>query len=273
MEQAQAYAPPIVRPKATAVPAIPLLLIPCLGVPREPHQSVRWQTSPTTAHIVYSTPTPQPFIQLPAAAYARQTAVACSATSSLASYNLISSLPQTITSLKLPTATTIHNTLVPPVYQLQIPAHSQPTHVAHPYQPSPMVTGYYTPQPSIQSSVHNWHPPPVASTRPYLASHARPVYQPVPAAPPLQPVPVPSLPKLVNDSEREFTDLKIALDNLLNPHTELTEHYKYRVLMEQLVLDEAKLIAQACRHHPAPYTAAMAALQRQYGQPHQLAQS
>lgn len=134
-----------------------------------------------------------------------------------------------------------------------------------------MVTGYYTP--SIQSSVHNWHPPPVASTMPYLASHARPVYQPVPAAPPLQPVPVPSLPKLVNDSEREFTDLKIALDNLLNPHTELTEHYKYRVLMEQLVLDEAKLIAQACRHHPAPYTAAMAALQRQYGLPHQLAQS
>lgn len=43
--------------------------------------------------------------------------------------------------------------------------------------------------------------------------------------------------------------------------------------MEQLVLDEAKLTAQACCHHPAPYSAAMAALRRQYGQPHQLAQS
>ncbi|RXN12010.1 hypothetical protein ROHU_010335 [Labeo rohita] len=43
--------------------------------------------------------------------------------------------------------------------------------------------------------------------------------------------------------------------------------------MEQLVLDEAKLIAQACHHHPAPYSAAMTALQRQYGQSHQLAQS
>lgn len=88
-----------------------------------------------------------------------------------------------------------------------------------------------------------------------------------------QPVPVPELPKLVHDSEREFTDLKMALDHLLDPHTELSEQYKYRVLMEHLVLDEAKLISQSCRHYAQPYTAAMEALQRQYGQPHQLAQS
>ena len=43
--------------------------------------------------------------------------------------------------------------------------------------------------------------------------------------------------------------------------------------MEQLVLDEAQLIAQSCRHYAQPYTAVMQALQRQYGQPHQLAQS
>lgn len=60
----------------------------------------------------------------------------------------------------------------------------------------------------------------------------------------------PALPKLVTDSEREFTDLKMALDNLLNPHTELSEHYKYRVLMEQLILKKAKLITQACWHYP-----------------------
>ncbi|TWW59240.1 hypothetical protein D4764_06G0007700 [Takifugu flavidus] len=47
------------------------------------------------------------------------------------------------------------------------------------------------------------------------------------------------LPKLEHDSEREFTDLKMALDYLLGPHPQLSEYYKYRVLMEQLVLEEA----------------------------------
>ena len=88
-----------------------------------------------------------------------------------------------------------------------------------------------------------------------------------------QPVPVPSLPDLVSDSEREFAELKMAMDELLNTHTELSEHYKYRVLLEHLKLEEAQLIAQACRHYTQPYTEAMLALQYQYGQPHQLAQS
>lgn len=75
-----------------------------------------------------------------------------------------------------------------------------------------------------------------------------------------QPVPVSKLPKLVRDSEREFTDLKMALDHLLSDHTELSEHYKYSVLTEQLVLDEAQLIAQSCRHYAQSYTAANAGL-------------
>lgn len=79
---------------------------------------------------------------------------------------------------------------------------------------------------------------------------------------------MPSFSNLVHDSEREFTDLKMGLDYLLNPHTELSEHYKYRVLMEHLILDEARLIAQACRHYQQPYTAAMYALQMLYRQPH-----
>lgn len=95
----------------------------------------------------------------------------------------------------------------------------------------------------------------------------------MPVTPLLQPIPIPTLHKLVNDSEREFTDLKMGLDNIPNPDTEVTEHYKYRVLMEQLVWEEAKLIAQACQHNPVPNTTAMTALQCQYGQPHQLAQS
>ena len=56
-------------------------------------------------------------------------------------------------------------------------------------------------------------------------------------------MPVPALPNLVNDSEREFPDLKMALDYLLNSHAELSEHYKYRVLMDHLKLEEAILIA------------------------------
>ena len=56
-------------------------------------------------------------------------------------------------------------------------------------------------------------------------------------------MPVPALPNLVNDSEREFPDLKMALDYLLNSHAELSEHYKYRVLMEHLKIDKDKLIA------------------------------
>jgi hypothetical protein len=65
----------------------------------------------------------------------------------------------------------------------------------------------------------------------------------------------------------------MALNYLFNPHTELSVHYKYRVLMEHLTLDEARLIAQTCRHYQQPYTAAMQVLQMQYRQPHQLAQS
>ncbi|KAL0151615.1 hypothetical protein M9458_051478 [Cirrhinus mrigala] len=281
-ELEQAYSPAIVRPKATAVPAIPLLDIrpptSCLGAPRDvTHPSVRWQTSQTTAHMVYSASTLQSLVPQTAATYERLTTPAFSAVSRPSSYNLVSSLPHTITSVKLPISTTVHQTLVPPAYQLQITEHSrlqgQPMPALDPYQPSTVITDHYAPQSLMQPSVQNRYPLTVAPTMPHMAAPARPAYQLVPPAPLLQPVPVPSLPKLVNDSEREFTDLKIALDSLLNPRTDLTEQYKYRVLMEQLVLDEAKLIAQACRHHPAPYSAAMTALQRQYGQPHQLAQS
>ncbi len=86
-------------------------------------------------------------------------------------------------------------------------------------------------------------------------------------------VPKPKIPDFSTDSEREFANLKLALDNLLEPHLELTEKYIYHVLLEHLKLPEAQMIGQSCHHHPYPYSAAMQALQFQYGQPHQLAQS
>ncbi|KAJ8290933.1 hypothetical protein GJAV_G00019370 [Gymnothorax javanicus] len=81
----------------------------------------------------------------------------------------------------------------------------------------------------------------------------------------------PRIPDFTTDSEKAFANLKLALDNLLEPHLELTEKYKYHVLLEHLKLPEAQMIAQSYRHHPHPYSAAMQALQFQYGQPHQLA--
>lgn len=91
--------------------------------------------------------------------------------------------------------------------------------------------------------------------------------------PTLYGAPKPTIPDFSSDSEREFANLKLALDNLLEPHLGLTEKYKYHVLLEHLKLPEAQMIGQSCRHHPYPYSAAMQALQLQYGQPHQLAQS
>ncbi|KAK7912857.1 hypothetical protein WMY93_013068 [Mugilogobius chulae] len=94
-----------------------------------------------------------------------------------------------------------------------------------------------------------------------------------PYEPPLYGAPKPTIPDFSTDSERDFANLKLALDNLLNPYVQLSEKYKFHVLLEHLKLPEAQMIAQSCRHHPEPYTAAMQALQLQYGQPHQLAQS
>lgn len=110
--------------------------------------------------------------------------------------------------------------------------------------------------PSLQPFSQMWNHPE------YLTPHR-----------PLHAAPQPKIPDFVNDNEREFANLKLALDNLLEPHLELDEKYKYHILLEHLKLPEAQMIGQSCRHHPFPYSAAMQGLQLQYGQPHQLAQS
>ncbi|XP_065102634.1 uncharacterized protein [Paramisgurnus dabryanus] len=305
LEQAEVTLLPPVRPKATAVPSIapwrlghPLPVF--AGTGNLPQQSTPWHMTQTRPSLAPDMAISHPDITaLHTAAY-QQTSY--SAADIHSSCQIISSLPQTVTSVKLPIVTA-HTTFVPPVYQLQAnrPSQSQQQSFTRsdPYRITSSVTGYHSTLLSSQTPLQPHYPTPVSTYQPMPVSpplqphYPTPVstyqpmpaspplqpsypasfYQPTPVGPPLQPVPIPALPKLVNDSEREFTDLKMALDNLLNPRTELTEHYKYRVLMEQLVLEEAKLIAQACRHHSAPYTAAMTSLQRQYGQPHQLAQS
>lgn len=47
-------------------------------------------------------------------------------------------------------------------------------------------------------------------------------------------VPKPKIPDFTTDSEMEFANLKLALNNLLEPYPELTEKYKYHVLLEHL---------------------------------------
>ncbi len=138
---------------------------------------------------------------------------------------------------------------------------------------APGVVSYYTPAHAAAQPVQPPHqllyPQYVATpTQTSLVQMvAQPVFQSISAESflPIQPVPVLALPKLVNDSEREFTDLKMALNYLQNAHAELSEHYKYWILMEQLVMEEARLIALSCCHHAQPNTAAMQKLQRQYG--------
>ena len=122
------------------------------------------------------------------------------------------------------------------------------------------------------SSSHQGAPVPPPSQQPVYSSTMAPA-NPVLSEPPLYGVPKPTIPNFTEDSERAFANLKLALDNLLDPYIQLSEKYKYHVLLEHLKLPEAQMIAQSCRHHAEPYTATMQALQLQYGQPHQLAQS
>ncbi|CAM4638688.1 unnamed protein product [Leuciscus chuanchicus] len=176
-----------------------------------------------------------------------------------------------------PTPTYQHPS-VPYIYTTVAPSPRQP--VAAPPAPSFSVPHYTTMPPvaSVPQTLHSASVP--AMDIPALANTSlQPLSQPlkrpeylVPHRP-LHAVPQPKIPDFVNDNEREFANLKLALDNLLEPHAELDEKYKYHILLEHLKLPEAQMIGQSCRHHPYPYSAAMQALQLQYGQPHQLAQS
>lgn len=73
---------------------------------------------------------------------------------------------------------------------------------------------------------------------------------------------------MTHPSPRQFSRLRIALENLL-PHI-ASERFKYQILVDHLK-EEALLIADSCCHSRYPFTDTMAALNQQYGQPHQLA--
>ncbi|KAK7918811.1 hypothetical protein WMY93_010095 [Mugilogobius chulae] len=86
-------------------------------------------------------------------------------------------------------------------------------------------------------------------------------------------IPKPALPIFESGRESDFALLKMALDNLMNSHPHLSEHYKYQVLLSQLKLPSALQLAKSYMYDSRPYTAALGALQDKYGQPRQLVQS
>ncbi|XP_051980634.1 uncharacterized protein LOC127641859 [Xyrauchen texanus] len=81
--------------------------------------------------------------------------------------------------------------------------------------------------------------------------------------------PTPTIPDFIHPNPREFSRLKIALENILPANA--TERFKFQILMDHLKLEEALLIADSYCHSQHPYTRTMAALDQQFGQPHQLA--
>ncbi len=81
--------------------------------------------------------------------------------------------------------------------------------------------------------------------------------------------PTPTIPDFIHPNPREFSRLKIALENVLPANA--TERFKFQILMDHLKLEEALLTADSYCHSQHPYTRTMAALDQQYGQPHQLA--
>ena len=61
----------------------------------------------------------------------------------------------------------------------------------------------------------------------------------------------------------------MALDNILP--VDATERFKFQILCDHLKLEEALLIADSYMNSPHPFSDTMAALNQQFGQPHQLA--
>ncbi|KAK7889113.1 hypothetical protein WMY93_024673 [Mugilogobius chulae] len=81
--------------------------------------------------------------------------------------------------------------------------------------------------------------------------------------------PTPTIPNFCRPNPREFARLRIALDNLLP--SDATERFKFQILVDHLKLEEALLVADSYSNSDYPFSDTMAALNQQYGQPHQLA--
>lgn len=123
------------------------------------------------------------------------------------------------------------------------------------------------------SSQHVYDHPWDSSTRPYpghhkMASYVSPLIASVDLTEKYYKGPCPTIPYFRNKDPSEFAQLKMALDNLLP--SDSSEMFKYQVLVDHLKLDDACLIADSFLHSPTPYQDTMMALNKRFGQPHQV---
>ncbi|KAJ8369137.1 hypothetical protein SKAU_G00091650 [Synaphobranchus kaupii] len=81
--------------------------------------------------------------------------------------------------------------------------------------------------------------------------------------------PRPTIPDLVHPDAREFSRLRIALENVLPDNA--SERFRFQVLTDHLKLEEAQLVADSYCNSRYPFTDTMDALTKMYGQPHRLA--
>ncbi|KAK7878202.1 hypothetical protein WMY93_034382, partial [Mugilogobius chulae] len=150
------------------------------------------------------------------------------------------------------------------LHSLTFPEHD----LAWPPPPPPHsfpASGYVNYSPLAPPPTQHRSPPeraPPVSQRPSYSA-------PLPAVEPFYRGPQPTIPKFINPDPSEFARLRIALENLLPANA--TELFSYQILVDHLILEEARLIADAYLNSPTPYSDTMAALHDKFGQPHQLA--
>ncbi len=77
--------------------------------------------------------------------------------------------------------------------------------------------------------------------------------------------PAPTIPVLTSADPRQFSRLRMALENILP--ADATERFKYQVLTDHLKVEEAMLVADSYCNSLRPYTDTMRALITMYGQP------
>lgn len=78
----------------------------------------------------------------------------------------------------------------------------------------------------------------------------------------------PAIPSLSAADPRQFSRLRMALENFLP--ADVSERFKYQILTDHLELEEALLVVDSYCNSMRPYTDTMRALVKMYGQPHKL---
>lgn len=80
-------------------------------------------------------------------------------------------------------------------------------------------------------------------------------------------VPAPAILYLIPPDPRQFSRLTIALENF----EDATEQFTNQFLTDHLKLEEARLVSDSYSNSRFPFTNPVRALNKMYGQPHQLA--